>query len=193
MSLENLYGRKRVSAEAKVVGQALCAVATRETAHPDDRDGWSVDNPTHGHCDLFTQICAIIWARTVTGKPMWNPEARRLVWWVYANYEALLEGERKNKLDVHYTLEHPNYGEIDLSRVQFPDWTHLHPRPRPLSHEIPVGRSWDKSCDIPRRKQMIGPDFISAFLKLPLPAELTPELDIFLEGLARGETFGLTA
>lgn len=191
MSLENLYGGKRIRAEAKVVGQALRTAATAETAHPDDREGWSADNPTYGQCDLFTQICAIIWARTVTGKPMWNPEARRLVWWIYANHETFLAGVKKNKLDVHYSLEHPKYGEIDLARDQFPDGTYLHPRPRPLSHEIPVGRSWDKSCEIPRRKQMIGSNFIAAFLDLPLPSELSPELDSFLESLARGETFGL--
>jgi len=168
MSLENLYGRGRVLAEAKVVGQALCAAASRETAHPDDRDGWSPENPTYGHCDLFTQICAIIWARTVTGKPMWNSEARRLVWWVYVNHEAFLAGVKKNKLDVHYSLAHPEYGELDLARVQFLDGTYLHPRPRPLSHQIPVGRSWDKSCDIPNRKQKIGPDFIAEFFLLGL-------------------------
>lgn len=191
MSLENLYGRGKVVEEAKVVGNALRISASRETAHPENRAGWTAENPNYGHCDLYTEICKLIWARRVHGNPKWNPWAKIFVWWAYANYEAFLAGVKKNKLTVHYSFAHPVYDEIDLSRDQFPDGTYLHPRPKPLSDEVPVDRSWDKTSEMTRRKQRIGPDFISIFLGLPQPSKLTPELDSFLEGLARGEAFGL--
>lgn len=191
MSLENLYGRGLVVAEAKIVGGTLAKIATAKTSHPDDRDNWTEENPTYGHCDLFTQVCTIIWARNVSGKPLWNEEACRLCWWVYQNYDTFCDGVVKNKLDVHYSLKHPIYGYFDLSRNQFKDGTYLHPRPKPLSHQMPVSRSWDKSCEIPQRKRMLGEVLIPALLNENFPAKITPELEMFLEGIARGETFGL--
>lgn len=195
MRLENLYGRGLVVAEAKQVSEILASLASAETAHPDDRDNWTKEkeenNSTYGHCDLFTQVCTIIWARNVSGKPLWNEDARRLCWWVYQNYDTFSAGVVKNKLDVHYSLMHPIHGHFDFARNQFPEFTYLHPRPKPLSHQMPVGRGWDKSCEVPQRRQKLGEVLIPALLKENFPSKITPELETFLEGIVKGEYFGL--
>jgi hypothetical protein len=179
--LENLYGKSLVYDEAKAVGVALKYAAGRETAHPDDREGWTPENPTYGHCDLFTDYCRRIWGKTNAFH--WNNEAKILVWWAYASHDAFLAGSQKNKLTVHYSFFHPGFGEIDLSRNQFPDGTYLHPRPKPLSHVIPVSRSWNHSSEIPKRRKLFEPEFASYLLNLSLPSELTPELSRFLDEL----------
>lgn len=181
--LENLYGNGFVYDEAKSVGFALQKAAIRETAHPDNRKGWTIENPAYGHCDIFTDYCRQIWGKTQSGH--WNNEAKILVWWAYTNHDTFLAGNRKNKLTVHYSFFHPKFGEIDLSRNQFPDQTYLHPRPKPLSHIVPVSRSWNRSSEIPKRRELFEPEFVSYLLNLPLPSQLTPELSHFLDELQR--------
>ncbi len=170
------------------VASALKISATRETAHPDDREGWTPDNPTYGQCDLFTEINKQIWARTVSGTPKWEQQARKLVWWAYASHEAFLTGLKKHKLTVHWSLLPPVYGEIDFAREQFPDGTYLHPRPKPLSHEVPVDRSWRPSSEIPIRLSLIWPAFTSALSSLSQPSTLSPQLESFFERIAKGES-----
>lgn len=189
--MQNLYGCSRLRCEAKFVGRALKSSASRQTAHPEDRWSWTPANPTHGHCDLFVEICKLIWGRNLSGDTKWEPEAKILVWWAYADLTAFESGPKKNKLTVHYSFNHPKYGEIDLSRDQFPQHTYLHPRPKPLSHILPIGHSWDASAQMKLRKTLIGPDFIYYLQNTPLPHNLTPELTLFLELMNEGETFGL--
>ena len=180
MNLENLYGQN-IQDESKIIRHALVTAVSGETSHPDDRDKWSSENPAYGHCDLFTDYCRRIWGKKTEGKTNWNPEAHILVWWAYANYQTFSEGLRKNKLTVHYSFEHPTYGEIDLSRDQFPSETYLHPRPYPLTHIVPIQRGWDITSDMNNRKKILDPGFLSNLFKSTLPAEITPELDRFLE------------
>lgn len=177
--LENLYGS--IPDETRVVAQALHASASRESAHPDDRKLWSPENATYGHCDLFTDVIRKIWGKDASGH--WNSEAHILVWWVYSDEEAFRQGVKKNKLTVHYSFEHPVYGEIDLSRTQFPDNTFLHPRPRPLSHIVPVGRSWDRTNEMTTRRDVFDTVFLETLSNFKFPAKITPELELFLSTL----------
>jgi len=176
--LENIYGKGPVQEEAKIVAQALSSASTRGSAHPDDRAGWTGAVPAYGHCDLYTDFCRRIWGRT-DGKH-WNPEAKILVWWVYANEESFKAGVRKNKLTVHYSFKHPEYGIIDLSHNQFPDKTYLYPR-YPLPHSIPVGKSWNKFSEMNIRRELIEPKFRLNLLNSTLPEKMTPEFSRFLE------------
>lgn len=189
MKLENIYGIG-VEKETQQIGSALEKAATRETAHRDDREDWSKDNPTYGQCDLFTEILKIIYARNILGKRKWDEQSKRLAEWAYMNYRTYLKN-KKNRFTVHWSLGHSKYGKIDLARNQFPDETYLIPRPRPLSSEVPITRSWDVSCEMKRRKQLIGPEFIANLLAMSFVGELSPELESFLEGIATGEYFGL--
>jgi hypothetical protein len=179
--LENNYGNAFIYDEAKAIGFALQSAARQETAHPDDRQNWSKENPTYGHCDLFTDYCKRIWGKTQSGH--WDNEAKILVWWAYADYDSFLAGSRKNKLTVHYSFTNPRFGEIDLSRNQFPDKTYLYPRPRPLPHVVPVSKSWNKFSEIPKRRSLFEPEFAAYLLNLPLPTSITPELSRYLEEL----------
>lgn len=177
--LENLYGK--VSIETRFVSEALKSASTRETAHPDDRRLWTPDNPTYGHCDLYTDFVRRIWGKDE--RDHWNSEAHILVWWVYPDYDAFLAGVKKNKLTVHYSFETPKYGEIDLSREQFPEGTYLYPRPKPLTHVVPVGKSWDRSSEMGIRKELFERVFIESLFNNPLPSKTTPEFNRFVSNL----------
>lgn len=192
MQMDNLYGNDKITEENKIILSALKSSATRESAHPDDRNLWTPENPTYGHCDLFVEICKYIWARNLSGKPKWKPDSKKYVWWAYSSPESFMAGPVKNKLTVHWSLFVPKFGEIDLSREQFPQGTYLHPRPRPLSAEVPIDRSWDMSSDMARRKLIIGNKFVETLHTVHVPAILSPEFDSFLSDIICGETFGLT-
>ena len=178
--LENLYGK--IEHETRLVERALVAASGRDTAHPDDRSGWSPINPTYGHCDIYTEYVRNIWGKNEDGH--WNSEAKILVWWIYSDKESFLCGPRKNKLTVHYSFKHPEYGIIDLAHNQFPDKTFLYPRPAPLSHTIPVQRPWDKTSEMKKRKELFEKTFIESLLRMPLTESVTPEFSTYLRKIA---------
>lgn len=177
--LENIYGY--IPEETAIVAEALRSASTRKTAHPDDRPGWSPGVPTYGHCDLYTDYVRQIWGRDSKGH--WNTEARIMVQWAYKDEDSYLVGPKKNKITVHYSFLHPEYGHIDLSRDQFPDKTYLHARLRPLPDMVPVGKSWHPSSEMGKRKELFEKVFIGSLLESKMPAKITPELSRFLEGL----------
>lgn len=178
--LENLYGR--IPDETKIVAEALRSASTRRSAHTDDRGGWSDGVPSYGHCDLYTDYVRQIWGRNEKGH--WNTEARIMVQWAYKNEELYLAGPKKNKLTVHYSFLHPEYGHIDLSRDQFPDKTYLHARLRPLPDMIPVGKSWHPSSEMTKRKELFEKVFVESLLESKMPTEISPELSNFLKRLS---------
>lgn len=177
--LENLYGA--IPEETTFIAHALKEASRRQTAHPDDRPGWSPVNPTYGHCDIYTDYVRQIWGKDEYGH--WNTEAKILVWWVYKNLKSFSEGRRKNKLTVHYNFKHPEYGMIDLSHNQFPNGTFLYQRPEPLGYIVPVDKKWHPSSQMRQRKELFEKAFIESLLSLPKPKKITPELKRFLDGV----------
>jgi hypothetical protein len=185
MNAENLYGSARVAQEARLVAWTLASVASVETCsqEPQYVERWTTDNPLFGHCQPVSEICKQIWGINLKNRPKWNPNAKFLVWWSYPSEKSFRDGIRKNH-QVHHDFLHPIYGELDLTRIQFPSEAYLIARPKFFGrHERPITDGWDRCSHVPQRMQILYDLFIPALLttieQQPLN-DPTPEFELFL-------------
>lgn len=186
MRHENLYGSERVAPEAQLVYLALKKSAKASTCHPKAKKEWSSKTPMLGHGDVASEICKTIWGIDLSGNENWNQDAEFLTWWVYKSDLDFLRSAGSQKIGVHNSFYHPRYGEIDLTKCQFPIDIYLAPHPRPKLHERPITRSWNKEARVCKRKEKIMQVFIPAVTSLINEANISPtrEMEKFLKRMS---------